>query len=153
MKKHFCVSVYVYDPKNSKFLLIKHRKTGKWLQPGGHIEPNEDPEEAALRETFEETGLRVRLVGRKFPREQDFIKPLALQKNVVEENHIHIDVVYLAHPTETQTESINYDETEGLEWFTLEQITDDNFDTFDDVKYWCSEIKNGINMKNLFADR
>lgn len=80
MKKHFCVSVYVYNPKNSKFLLVKHRKAGKWLQPGGHVEPNEDPEEAALRETFEETGLRVKLVGKRFPRKQDFILPLALQK-------------------------------------------------------------------------
>lgn len=80
MKKHFCVSVYVYNPKNSKFLLVKYRKAGKWLQPGGHVEPNEDPEEAALRETFEETGLRVKLVGKRFPRKQDFILPLALQK-------------------------------------------------------------------------
>ena len=140
MKKHFCVSVYVYNPKNSKFLLVKHRKAGKWLQPGGHVEPNEDPEEAALREIFEEIGLRVKLVGKRFSRKQDFILPLALQKNMVEEDHIHIDVVYLAYPTENQKEVINYEETEGLEWFTLDQITDDNFETFDDVKYWCSKI-------------
>lgn len=144
MEKHFCVSVYVYNPKNSKFLLIKHRKTGKWLQPGGHIEPNEDPEEAALRETFEETGLHVKLIGKRFPREQDFIVPLTLQKNMVEENHIHIDFVYLAHPIENQKEVINYDETEGLEWFTLDQITDNEFATFDDVKYWCSKIAHDI---------
>ena len=57
MKKHFYVSVYVYDPKSEKFLLIKHRKTGKWLQPGGHIELDEDPEEAALRETLKKLAL------------------------------------------------------------------------------------------------
>lgn len=144
MKKHFCVSVYIYNPKSRKFLLIKHRKLGKWIQPGGHIEPNEDPEEAALRETFEETGLNVKLVGKKFPREQDFIFPLALQKNIVEENHIHIDFVYLAYPKENQKEIINYNETEGLEWFTLDQIVNDNFETFDDVKYWCSKIAHNI---------
>ena len=144
MKKHFCVSVYVYNPKSRKFLLIKHRKLGKWIQPGGHIEPNEGPAEAALRETFEETGLNVKLVGKKFPREQDFISPLALQKNIVEENHIHIDFVYLAYPKESQMEIINYNETEGLEWFTLDQIVNDNFETFDDVKYWCSKIARSI---------
>lgn len=144
MKKHFCVSVYVYNPEIKKFLLIKHRKTGKWLQPGGHIEANEDPEEAALRETFEETGIRVRLIGKRFPREQDFVTPLALQKNVVEKDHIHIDLVYLAYPLANQQEIINYKETEGLEWFTLDEITDDKFETFDDVKSWCSKIANDI---------
>lgn len=142
MKKHFCVSVYVYNPEIDKFLLIKHRKTGKWLQPGGHIEANEDPEEAALRETFEETGIRVRLIGKRFPREQDFVTPLALQKNVVEKDHIHIDLVYLAYPLANQKEIINYKETEGLGWFTLDEITDDKFETFDDVKSWCSKIAN-----------
>ena len=46
MIKHFGVSVYVFDFKKRKFLLIKHKKLKKWLQPGGHIELNEDPEEA-----------------------------------------------------------------------------------------------------------
>lgn len=124
--------------------MIKHRKTRKWLQPGGHIEPNEDPEEAALRETFEETGIYIKLIGKNFPRTQDFITPLALQKNIVEENHIHIDFVYLAHPKENQKEIINHDETERLAWFTLDQITDDSFETFDDVKYWCSKIAHDI---------
>lgn len=144
LEKHFCVSVYVYNPKNRKFLLIKHRKTGKWLQPGGHIESDEDPEEAALRETFEETGINVRLIGKRIPREQDFITPLAFQKNIVGKDHIHIDIVYLAFPLENQKEVINYNETEGLEWFTLSQITSSTFDTFEDVKHWCSKIFNDV---------
>ena len=35
---------------------------GQWSVPGGHVEPGESPAEAAVRETFEETGLRVRVV-------------------------------------------------------------------------------------------
>lgn len=38
-------------------VLHLHRRAGRWLQPGGHIDPGELPEEAALRETREETGL------------------------------------------------------------------------------------------------
>ena len=41
-------------------ILLKHRRLGLWLQPGGHIDPGEAPWDAALRETREETGLDVR---------------------------------------------------------------------------------------------
>lgn len=89
----------------------------------------------------------MRLIGKRIPREQDFITPLALQKNIVEKDHIHIDIVYLAYLLENQKETINYNETEELEWFTLDETTGDKFETFDDVKSWCSRIENDIMSK------
>jgi 8-oxo-dGTP pyrophosphatase MutT (NUDIX family) len=41
-------------------VLHLHKRLGIWIQPGGHLEPGEDPWEAALRESVEETGLAVR---------------------------------------------------------------------------------------------
>lgn len=143
MIKHFGVSVYVFDFKKRKFLLIKHKKLKKWLVPGGHIELNEDPEEAALREVFEETGIHVKLLGERIPRDTDFIRPLAIQKDV--SDHIHVDFVYLAVPLDNQIEVINYDETEGLKWFSLEKINKENFNTFDDLKVWCNKIEKIFN--------
>ncbi len=46
-----------------KVLLVKHKKLGIWLNPGGHIEENELPHNAAEREFFEETGVRVAAVN------------------------------------------------------------------------------------------
>ena len=40
-------------------VLHRHRRLGRWLQPGGHVEAGEDPAAAAIRETVEETGLAV----------------------------------------------------------------------------------------------
>ncbi len=139
MEKHFCVSVYVFNPDTERFLLVKHKKLGKWIQPGGHIELNEDPEEAAIRETFEETGLWVKLIGERYPRENDFIRPLALQKNIVKPNHIHIDIVYKAIPIKGSL-NMNEKETNGLKWFSLDEILSKDFETFDDVKVWCRKI-------------
>lgn len=45
-----------------KVLLIKHKKLGIWLNPGGHIDEGELPHQAAEREFFEETGVKVRAI-------------------------------------------------------------------------------------------
>jgi 8-oxo-dGTP pyrophosphatase MutT (NUDIX family) len=55
------VSVAVRD-KEDRVLLVRHAETGEWIMPGGALEPCELPADAAIRETWEETGLHVRLV-------------------------------------------------------------------------------------------
>ena len=50
--------------KNGKVLLLlrsKGWKTGSWGPPGGHIDPGESPKQAAVRETYEESGLTVKV--------------------------------------------------------------------------------------------
>jgi 8-oxo-dGTP pyrophosphatase MutT (NUDIX family) len=59
---HFTASAIVVDEPGGRTLLVHHRKSGAWFQPGGHVEPG-DPSAAAaaLREAGEETGLAVAL--------------------------------------------------------------------------------------------
>jgi 8-oxo-dGTP pyrophosphatase MutT (NUDIX family) len=52
------VSISVFDKKN-RLLLGKNTETGLWMLPGGAIDPNEHPADAAVRECHEETGLLV----------------------------------------------------------------------------------------------
>jgi 8-oxo-dGTP pyrophosphatase MutT (NUDIX family) len=99
--RHFTVAVFVvYD---GQVLLHYHRKLGKWLPPGGHIEDNELPDDAARREVLEETGLRVRLVGgRGLPLElsepRQLVVPAGVQVESIYPGHQHIDLVYFAVP-------------------------------------------------------
>lgn len=48
--------------ENPSVLLVKRKDVPVWVLPGGGIEPSEAPEHAAVRETFEETGLTVEIV-------------------------------------------------------------------------------------------
>ena len=52
----------VVDEKG-RYLLVKHRYGGHWDFPKGHMEGDESPLEAALREVLEETGLELELFG------------------------------------------------------------------------------------------
>jgi len=59
-EKHFTASCWITSTgKPKKILLIHHKKLGRWLQPGGHIEKFENPVVAAIREVREETGLEI----------------------------------------------------------------------------------------------
>src|SRR4029077_9516498 len=64
-KIDFTVAIFVVH--DGKILLIHHRKLDKWLPLGGHIELDEEPEIAALREAKEESGLDVELLGERPP--------------------------------------------------------------------------------------
>jgi len=146
MKRHFCASAFVIDPYTKRILLIKHKKNRKWTQPGGHIEDNETPEEAALREVYEETGLRVRLLGERFPREEDFIRPLGIQKNRRTmsdgEMHMHVDIIYAAIPNDDNKEQLNPEESYAINWFSREDL--EYIDCFPDIKITMDYILQNI---------
>ena len=132
MNRHFCASVFVVDPKTKKMILVFHRKFRKWVQPGGHIEEGETPEETAYREVYEETGLKIKLLGTRFPREDDFIKPLGIQCNRNLKGDMHIDIIYAAIPLNDQDVRLNQEESLGIGWFTRDQL--EVLDIFPDIK-------------------
>lgn len=57
-----CMTAAGFLVHNNNMLLVKHTMLGVWLAPGGHVEPNELPHQAAEREFFEETGVKVRAI-------------------------------------------------------------------------------------------
>ncbi len=52
----------IFDQRREKVLLTRRTDNGQWCLPGGGMEPGESGAENCIREVFEETGLRVRIV-------------------------------------------------------------------------------------------
>lgn len=53
----FVNAMYVVHQGTQRVLMVRHKKLQKWLPPGGHIELDEDTDQALRRELKEETGL------------------------------------------------------------------------------------------------
>lgn len=97
MQRHFTVTGFLVD--GDRTALHWHRKNQMWLPPGGHIEPDEDPVQAVVREVLEETGIEAEVVSAALT--YSFATPaqlpppmLILVEDIAEGPHQHIDMIY-----------------------------------------------------------
>src|SRR3989344_5859609 len=97
-KIDFTAEVFIVH--QDKVLLRKHDKYKIWLSIGGHIELDEDPNQAALREVKEEVGLGVDLYNphsTPFPISSgELIPPIFVNRHRINEKHEHVTLVYFA---------------------------------------------------------
>lgn len=122
------------------------------MPPGGHIDENETPEDAAKRECKEETNLDVEIIGdtqadlfesnssegrmlkKPFAMLLEYI-PASAERN--EEAHEHMDFLFLARPVdESQVVRMADQESDDIRWFTKSEIEalDPESEIFSNVK-------------------
>lgn len=135
-KIDFTSSIYIVQ--DGKVLLHKHKKLGIWLPPGGHIELDEDPNQAALREAKEETGLDVEIIGNprlaEAPKDgsKDLIPPMFVNRHNFNETHEHVDMVYFARPIGG---TVQAEEAGGeVEWLDEDTLLKNEKDIRDGVR-------------------
>jgi 8-oxo-dGTP pyrophosphatase MutT (NUDIX family) len=145
-KIDFTVAIFVVH--QSRILVIHHRKLDKWLPLGGHIELDEDPEAAALREAREESGLEVELLGERPPTTgpgtRALITPRFLDIHRISDTHEHIGMIYWARPRQgalTLADAEHHD----IRWCTAAELDRLQPQMSDAVKWYClkalAEIK------------
>jgi len=151
LKPQFCYTASGLLIIDRRVLLLKHKKLGTWLTPGGHVEKGEFFYQAAEREFFEETGLRAKTVSpptfnQDFKETEigSFFHPVPIsinlhwiskknyqyrlagqkkrEKNWLKGCEQHLDFQYLlANDVNLSTLKKN-NESEKISWFNLEQI-------------------------------
>jgi 8-oxo-dGTP pyrophosphatase MutT (NUDIX family) len=153
----FTTSGYIVH--KNKVLLLHHKKIGLWLQPGGHIELNEDPLQALLRELQEETGLSatdLEIIDWSPNRPADSPDysggkslPVPFDLNVHNFNagHQHIDLGYLVR-AKTDHIHLEAEAAHSIGWFTKSQMRQKVADgvmfahTYDFAVYALQELAN-----------
>ena len=104
--------------RDGRTLLLWHKKIQAWFPPGGHINPDELPEVAAVREVVEETGLEVEILGgrQKLGSVQVLRRPVCILLEDISEGHQHIDLIYFARVIGRAEEKIDDREATGSRW-------------------------------------
>lgn len=141
-KIDFTVEVFVIY-KNT-VLLRKHDKYKIWLSVGGHVELNEDPNQAAVREVEEETGLKVVLFGEvpnstKPSDYKELIPPAFLNRHRINDTHEHISMTYFAKTENNQVTQATHEVSDEIHWFTREELEDPHYGIRESVKYYAQK--------------
>ena len=123
--RHFTATGFVVH--NGCVALHWHAKVKAWLPAGGHIEPNEDPVQAVIREVLEETGLEVEVVPTGMTSELAY--PVQVQPpytimvedihDPVDGFHKHIDMIYFVRPLSGAPTL-----ADGWRWVTRQSLVD-----------------------------
>ena len=125
----FTVDVFIVC--QNKVLLRMHEKYKKWLGVGGHIDPGEDPNEAAVREVKEEVGLDVKLHKSSTPTlshkgYRELIPPAFMNRHDINETHEHVALVFFAVSDIDKLHIHEGAEKAECRWFTKEELNDES---------------------------
>ena len=125
-KIDFTVEVFIV--RDNKVLLRMHDKYKFWLSVGGHVELDEDPNQAALREVREEVGLDIELFDPQAHKNSDghfteLIAPIALGRHAATHGahpgHEHVTMVYFARALSGEVRVTHAgDRSDEWRWFS-----------------------------------
>jgi len=128
--RHFTATVYVVE--SSAVALHEHERLGKWLPPGGHLDRDELPHEAARREVREELGLDVELLAEPGEVASPTVEPLPgpqhfqlADVNVCdgEVGHQHVDFVFYGRADHREVDPATGEEpADAWEWLDRDRI-------------------------------
>ena len=111
------VSYFVLiDAVEQKLLLVDHKKANLWLPAGGHVEPNEHPQETVAREIVEELGIDA-----EFILDQPFfltVTPTTGEKG----RHTDVSLWYLVKGNAAKTLEYDAEEFHDIRWFAPDEI-------------------------------
>jgi len=124
-----------------KVLLVNHPRYDMWLCPGGHIELDEDPEEALFREIKEETGLDVELLSTKpdlnIPNTKYIYMPAYISVHDANPPHKHIGLTYFA--VAKTADHLKSDEHSEAKWFSQTELDNPKYNFPPEIKHFAKE--------------
>lgn len=154
--KHQTSSVFVFrrQPGGWRVGLIQHPRFRRMMIPGGHVEPEESPAEAAVREVAEETGLAVTLVGPPAApvppgyRARRVAQPWWIAEyqvpadNHLDAAHVHVDHLYVALAGGAAPGRAPAEAAHPFGWYAAGDLA--GLDMFDDARVLALSLLAGL---------
>ena len=136
----FTIACYIV--RDDRVLMIFHRELAKWLPIGGHIELDEDPDQALAREIREECGLEVEIDGGQAPIDDPTVKILHTPAHVnihrITDAHRHVVNIYYARWTAGEP-ALCAGEHQQIRWFGRAELADPRYGIKPDVRWYAEE--------------
>jgi 8-oxo-dGTP pyrophosphatase MutT (NUDIX family) len=136
----FTIACYIV--KADRVLMIYHTALDKWLPIGGHIELDEDPDQALEREIREECGLEVEIAAEKAPIDDPTVKILHTPAHVnihrITDTHRHVVNIYYAR-WKAGEPALCRGEHQQIRWFSKAELGDPQFGIKPDVRWYAED--------------
>lgn len=140
-KIDFTTEVFVIY--HNKVLLRKHDKYKIWLSIGGHVELDEDPTQAAIREVKEEVGIDVQLFGQPISADNEgengyheLLPPRFMNRHHISETHDHVTLTYFAIAKTDDLLNQDDEHSDELRWFTQDELADPKFGIRNSIQHY-----------------
>jgi len=115
---HFTASIWTVNRQRTKTLMVYHNIYDSWSWIGGHADGEEDLKSVALRELYEETGVKnARLVSKDIFSLEVLTVDGHVKRGEYVPSHLHLNVTYLAEADEEEALRVKADENKGVRWF------------------------------------
>lgn len=139
------LTVVAYIVHDQRVLMVLHKLVGRWVPIGGHVELDEDPEQALIREVQEESGLKVsdlEIAATK----PDFISqgfkplfaPTFLDIHDMPGNHQHIGMIYVLRSKSDQV-VLEERAADEIRWLSVGNIEDPALNLMTGTQYYAKE--------------
>ncbi len=139
----FTVTCMILHPTEPKILLINHKLLNTWLPVGGHIELNEDPDEAIAREVAEECGLSIEMISHRhageYPETKMLLIPETIDIHTFNATHRHVNLGYHARALSAEPK-LAPEEHHDIQWFAADELADPNFNIKPSVRAYALEF-------------
>lgn len=151
-KYDFVITVFIVH--DGKVLFVNHPRYGKWVPVGGHIELDEDPDEALFREIQEETGLEIEIMSEKESAQVEADNKFLYRPNYMgvygaNPPHRHISFIYFALSS-GQTANMS-DEHTAMAWLGHNELAHPIYNLTPSLQFYAAKA---IDMaKNYKAAR
>lgn len=144
----FVVSVFIVH--RDRVLLVYHKRYHEWLPIGGHIELNEDPEQALYREIREECGLRVKILAPTPAIAHRGVKPMPVPAYVdvhrIDAVHRHIAFVYFGRAQSSKVR-LHEREHKSYAWLSQADLTKKEYRLSKSIRFYCRKALAAVRSK------